>query len=818
MPSVLRTTPVTGGRASRGRVPEPLTALFGREQEAALAVSLLRRPDVRLLTLSGPGGVGKTRLAIKIADEVAEEFSDGVRFVALAAVTDDGQVVMTITHALGLVGVGDMPVLDILTDHLRDANLLLIVDNLEHVVKAAPLLTDLLEECPRLKILATSRTLLRLAGEQALPVPPLDLPDPGQGTPYEEITRSAAVALFVNRARAVSPWFDLTADLAPVVAEICRHMDGLPLGIELAAAQIRVLAPVQLLERVRAHLPLPVTGPRDAPVRLRTVRDAVAWSYGLLTADEQSIFRCLGVFMGGFGLDAAEYVMRMSGGERDEAARRQDGETASSSPDAMFDGLVSLVDKSLVHQEPWDAEYSVGEPRFSMLETIRGFALEQLIASGDEDVVRGAHAEWCLSLTQGILKSTFLPGGQQELRRLEVEHPNLRSTLTWLDRRGDRDRLLRLATALGRFWFLHGHFDEGRSWLERALSDSQGVAPLDRARTQFELGQLHYVQGERERGEVLLRESIDVLREHDDVLTLTGALIWTAWMEIFRGDYDHAERVLEEAIARAANIPDPVVAASATSRVLSNLGVVAHERGDLEIARARHEQALDICREIGDVIGVIRSLRDLGDVACDQNDYAGAITAYRECLTLLGNRGYPLVVVNALVRSALAAAVWGQPERAARLLGAAEVARERFRLGVDLPAEQAAHERAATLVRAALGEEGLRAAWAAGRRFSLATAIAEVQDLAPPVAADPGTTDRITSGLSPREEEVLRLLVAGQSDRQIAEALFISVRTAEGHVAHLLAKLGVPTRAAAVKTVAATGLTGPHTVNSALRG
>ena len=796
-------------------MPKPLTALFGREQEAGLAVSLLRRGDVRLLTLTGPGGVGKTRLAIKTADEVAETFGDGVRFVSLAAVATNDQVVTAIAHALGLVGAGDFPVLDTVTAFLRDAELLLVIDNLEHVLEATPLLTDLLGECPRLKILATSRTLLRLAGEQALPVPPLDLPDPSQGTPYDEITQSAAVELFVNRARAVSPWFELTEESAPVVAEICRHMDGLPLAIELAAAQIRVLAPVQLFERVRAHLPLPLTGPRDVPVRLRSVRDAVAWSYGLLTADEQSLFRSLGVFVGGFGLNAAEVVRR----ETSDVRRENEDITHVSrlaSHDSVFDGLVSLVDKSLVRQEPWERESWVGEPRFSMLETIRGFALDQLIGSGEEDAVRSAHADWCVSLAEGILLSTFLPGGHQELRRLEVEHANLRAALTWLERQGDYERLLHLATALGRFWFLHGHYDEGRSWLERAFNNAQGVAALAQAQAHFELGQLHYLQGERERGAALLELSVDVLRAHDDVLRLTGALIWTAWSAIFRGDYDQAERDLEEAIGRAATIPDPMVAASATSRVLSNLGVVAHERGDLATARARHERALQTCRELGEVIGVIRSLHDLGDVACDQNDYAGAIASYRECLTLLGNQGHPLVVINVLARSAIAAAAWGQPERAARLLGAAEAARERFRLGVELPSERAAHARAVALVRAVLGEADLRAAWAAGRGLPLEMAIAEVQALAPPVAAAAGTSAGLASGLSPREEEVLRLLVAGQSDRQIAAELFISVRTAEGHVARLLAKLGVPTRAAAVK-LAAAGLYGPASANSSPR-
>lgn len=767
-------------------MPKPLTAFFGREQEAALAVSLLRRDDVRLLTLTGPGGVGKTRLAIKIANEVGQTFGDGVRFVPLAMVASDDHVVTTIAQSLGLVTLGDTLARDALTDHLRDAELLLIIDNVEHVLQGAAVLSNLLEECPRLKVLTTSRTLLRLAGEQALPVPPLDLLDVSERFSYSEITRSASIALFVNRAQAVLPRFQLTPELAPTIAEICRHMDGLPLGIELAAAQIRVIAPVHLLERLRAHSPLPLTGPRDVPKRLRTVRDAVAWSYGLLTGEEQSLFRCLGVFAGGFGLDAVDSVMRTSS-------------------DSTFDGVISLVDKSLVRQEPWEGESWVGEPRFSLLETIRGFALEQLTGSDEEDAVREAHAAWCLGLAEKNYLTPYLPSGQQGLRRLEVEHANLRAAIDWFDRH-DRDRLMPMATALGRFWFLHGHFEEGRSWLERALGDSEGVAPLARARAQFELGQIDYVWGERERGAALIEQSIDTARAHGDAMLLTSALISASRILVAREEYDQAERALQEALGGAPAIPDQAIAASATVRVQAHLGVVAHERGDLVTARAWHERALRSYRELGDVLGIIRALRDIGDVACDQNDYSAALDAYRECLALLGKWGEPFVVVNALTGSALVAAVWGQPHPAARLLGAADAAREQFRLAVNLPSERAVQERAAAFVRTAIGESALQTAWQSGRRLSLAAAIAEVQALNPPVEAPRRSDSTSALGLSPREEEVLRFLVGGLSNRQIADTLFISVRTAEGHVANLLTKLGVRTRAEAVKVAIAADL------------
>jgi predicted ATPase/DNA-binding CsgD family transcriptional regulator len=794
----LRAMPEVADFASRGRVPKPLTPFFGRKQEASLAVSLLGRDDVRLLTLTGPGGVGKTRLAIKIADDASEMFGD-VRFVSLAAVASDDHVVPAIAHALGLVAAGETPVVDVLVGHLHDAELLLIVDNVEHVVQGAAVLGDLLEVCPRLKILATSRTLLRLAGEQALPVPPLDLLDANRHSSYEDIAQSAAVSLFVNRARAALPSFDLTEELAPVVAEICRHMDGLPLGIELAAAQVRVIAPVQLLERLRAHLPLPLAGPRDVPMRLRTVRDAVAWSYGLLTDEERRLFHSLGVCVDGFGLDA---VAALNG----------------TTSDAIFEGVVALVDKSLVRQESWEGEPWMGEPRYSMLETIRAYALEQLIASGDVDQTHDALAAWCLRLVEEMRYTSYLPSGQQGLRRLEVEHANLRTALDWFDRRDDHDRLLRMATALGRFWFLHGHYEEGRSWLERALRDSSSIAPSARAWAKFELGQLDYAWGERVRGAALIEQSVDTARADGDVVLLTTALISQSRFFVSHQEYDQAEAVLREALSEAVTIPVPGIAASAVVRVKAHLGVVAHERGDLATARAWHEEATHEYRELGDVLGTIRGLRDIGDVACDQHDFAAALDAYRECLVLLGKWGDPFVVVNAFTGSALIAAEWRQPEPAARLLGAADAAREQFRVNVNLPSERALQERAAALIRAAIGESAFRTAWQIGRRLSLAAAIAEVRAVKPPMDAAPRGGRLSVLGLSPREEEVLNCLVAGQSDRQIAAVLSISVRTVEGHVGHLLGKLGVRTRAEAVKAANAASLPGSGAPGSLPRG
>ncbi|MGH2561326.1 MAG: ATP-binding protein [Thermomicrobiales bacterium] len=786
-------------------LPVPLTSLVGRERDVALALALLDRHDVRLLTLTGSGGIGKTRLALQIAANLAGAFADGVRFVSLATILDPGLVATTIARSLGIQPAGDAIVRDALVAALGDRQALLVFDNFEQVLTAAPLLTDLLTFCPHLKMLVTSRTLLRVGGEHALPVPPLDLPAQHTIPSLENLKQFAAVQLFAHRASAVASDFALTETTASLVADICQRLDGLPLAIELAAAQSVVLPPAALLARIQARLPLPGAGLLDAPDRQRTMHDTVAWSYDLLSDEEQTLFRRVGIFVGGFSLDAADFV---SGGQ--ESGARGQGEHAAPSPtpDSRFltptlDLLASLVDKSLLRQAAWE-----GEPRFTMLETIRAFAVEQLVARDEFDAVSDAHAGWCLDLAERSELARRLPAGERQLRRLEADHANLRTALDWLDRRGDAERLLRLAAALGGFWHAHSHYREGRIWLERALAVETQASDDLRARALVELGGLLALQSETDRAEQILTESVAVLREYGDAAAAAIALIRLGGIADHRGHYSQAERLLEEALSQAAAIQDSEYAAIVTGWALANLGVAAQGQGRFDVARMRHEESLQICREHGYLLGVIRSLRDLGDLARDQGDFGGSVAFYRECLSLLGEHGDVRVVVDVLEGSARAAAAWHQPEQAARLLGAAEALREEIGAAFIVPTDRAAHERTVAIIRASLGEHGLQAAWSIGRGRGLASAIAEMQAMSSPAVADVAV-DHAGITLSPREHEILRLLTAGQTDREIADALFISVRTVEHHVARILRKLGVRTRTAAVRAAIAASLVDP---------
>ncbi len=845
-------------------LPTQLTSLIGREQEVAAVCALLQQPDARLVTLTGTGGIGKTRLGLEVATRLPDTFPDGVCLVPLAPVSTPGLVLPTITHLLGLVHPQSGHLHDLDKEHLqaflREKCFLLVLDNFEQIVSAAPALTDLLAACPKLKLLVTSRAVLHVQGEYEFPVPPLAVPRRTHLPAIEVLAQYPAVTLFLQRAQAIKPDFALTKANLQAVAAICAHLDGLPLAIELAAARIKLLPPPALLQRLTHRLDVLTSGARNAPERQQTLRNTLSWSYNLLDEEEQRLFRQLSVFVGGCTLEAIEAVNRAVAGE---AAH-------------VLDRVASLIDKSLLLPLEQESE----ESRFLMLETIREYGLELLRASQEMERTRQAHASYYLTLAE---RAEPEYGGSQQslwLERLERDHDNLRAALQWSLEQAHTAKdeyrqaiALRLGVALRRFWLVHAHVDEGRSFLERALAASASVdislrasalsaaanltiAQNDYARTETlcqealslfrQLGDqpgiafsLHllggslWVRGNPAAGRALVEESLALFRTLGDNYQIAWALYQLGMISSSQGEYDRARALFEESLAlhrqikhqrgiafSLTHLAQAIFASHGEQTIVDTLleeglalssalgdkdslayvsalrGQIALRQGDLAAAHVLLEESVQLYRDVGSRHGTAEALSHLARVMAAQGDSAAAYKLYNDDLIIARELHNIWLIVHCLEGLARLAAGQGTFARAAQLWGEVEALRQS--ISTPLPAaERAEYDRAVAAARAHLGDIAFDASWNQGR--ALVSEPAPVASATVPAPSLPPTPSLpYPAGLTEREVQVLRLLSRGLTNNEIAQELLLSEKTVAHHLTHIFNKTTSENRAAAV--------------------
>ncbi|HET9001388.1 MAG TPA: adenylate/guanylate cyclase domain-containing protein, partial [bacterium] len=678
-------------------LPRQLTSFIGREREIAEIKRLLATSS--LLTLTGSGGAGKTRLAMQAASESLDAFADGVWVVELAALADPALVLQTVAAALGLREYAGRAMTETLVDYLRPRSLLVVLDNCEHVLKACSTLAEaLLRGCPHLKLLVTSREPLSVPGEKVWRTPSLSLPDPQRAPSSEELAHCEAARLFVERAIATQPTFAVTAGNANAVAQICRRLNGIPLAIELAAARIKVLSAEQIAVRLDDSFRLLTGGSRTGLPRQQTLRAAMDWSYDLLSDQERGVLRRLSVFAGGWTLEAAEAVCAA---ESVEAAD-------------VLDLITQLVDKSLVV-----AETQGGEARYRLLETVRQYGRTRLAEAGEATGVAIRHRDWFLQHAERAEPEFFGPEQRTWLDRLETEHDNLRVALEWSKAEpAGAEAILRLAGALTWFWFIRGHWREGRRWLESALARSADAPPAALPRAIHGATFFAWRQSDYKRAAELGKQGLAVCREVGDRQHMGRLLVWLGITAMRETDYGRATSRFEEGLAIARALGDKWLIGLAQAQV----GIVAQVHGDLDRAITLHTESLALGRETEDAFSITYNLRNLGKDTLQQGDDTQAGAYFAECLTLSREIGHRWITEECLDGLARVACARRQYERAASLFGAADALTEAIGHHRSL-VDQADHDKRVTATRAGLSAAAFNKAWAQGRAMTLERAI-----------------------------------------------------------------------------------------------